>query len=286
MTSLNSRKVLTIGNSFSNSVTCFLPEVVKSVPGCELVLEEASHGGCELHRHWRYIECEESDLVFSMYQDRRWKLREILAREEWDVVTIQQASRYSWKPETYQPYASMICDYIRKHAPQAEIVLQQTWAYRTDDPQLAVYGLWGISQEEMYERLTLAYEQIAKELSLRIIPTGHAVQLARRQQQEPFQAYPPAMLKTLRWPDLPPQAGSLVGKIYWAKNQETGELELHRDTIHLNTRGKFLQACVWFGFLMQRPVEEISFVPTEIGAQDAIFLRDIAAQTLAKYGFS
>ena len=275
-------KILTIGNSFSSSVKVYLPPVVASVPGCELTLEEASHGGCELHRHWKYIECEESDNVFSMYQDRRWKLRELLAREPWDIVTIQQASHYSWKPETYQPYATLIRDYVHQHAPQAEVVLQQTWAYRSDDPRLTVTGLWGINQEDMFERLTDAYRRAARDLGVRVIPTGLAVQLARRLQPEPFQPYSPSLLKTLRWPDLPPQAGALVGTIGWKKDRETGEMALWRDTIHLNARGQYLQACLWFAFLYERPVAEISFVPDQVGNQDAAFLRDVVTRTLAE----
>lgn len=280
MATRSALKILTIGNSFSHSVTVYLPAVVASVPGCELTLEEASHGGCELHRHWKYIECEESDNVFSMYQDRHCKLREILAREAWDIVTIQQASQYSWKPETYQPYATLIRDYVRQHAPQAEVIVQQTWAYRSDDPRLAKTGLWGINQEEMYERLTDAYRRVARELGVRMIPAGLAVQLARRLQPEPFQAYSPTLLKTLRWPDLPPQAGALVGAIGWKKDRESGEMVLGRDTIHLNARGQYLQACVWFGFLYERPVTDITFVPEQIGDQDAAFLREVAAQAL------
>ncbi len=276
-------KILTIGNSFSHSVTVFLPQVVASVPGCELTLEEASHGGCELHRHWKYIECEESDGVFSMYQDRRWKLRELLVKEPWDIVTIQQASHYSWKPETYQPYATKIRDYVLQHAPQAEVVLQQTWAYRSDDPRLLVTGLWGINQEEMYERLADAYRRVAQELGgVRLIPTGLAVQLARRLQPEPFKPYPPSLLKTLRWPDLPPQAGALVGNIGWKKDSETGEMTLWRDTIHLNARGQYLQACMWFAFLYERPVADITFVPEQVGNQDAAFLREVVAKALAE----
>ena len=276
-----SLKILNIGNSFSNSLKVFLPDVVASA-GCELQLEAASHGGCELHRHWKYISDEESDGVYSMYQDRRFKLREILAREQWDIVSIQQASHYSWKYETYQPYAKNIYDYIKRFAPNAEVVIQQTWAYRADDPRLLTSGLWGINQTEMYDRLTDAYRRLSADLGgLRIVPVGLAVQLARAKQEKPFENYSPSLLSTLRWPDLPPQAGSLVGSAAWKKDSE-GKLFIRRDCIHLNKRGEFLQACVWFAKLYGRPVSEVTFKPDMIADDDIEFLKGIAQEAVDK----
>lgn len=275
----SSLKVLNIGNSFTDSLRAYFPQVVESA-GCELKLEAASHGGCELHRHWDYISNEENDGVYSMYQDGRFKMREILARESWDYVSIQQASHYSWKPETYQPFATNIFNYIKRFAPQAQVVVQQTWAYRSDDPRLLVTGLWGINQSEMYERLTGAYCKVASELGVPIVPTGYAVQLARQKQEKSFENYDPALINRLQWPDLPPQAGSLVGRAWWAKNPETGKMGIKRDCIHLNARGQFLQACVWFASLYKRPVAEITFQPAELSNDDIEFLKGIAQEAV------
>ena len=220
-------KVLTIGNSFTDSLSAFWQQVVESA-GCELLFERANHGGCELHRHWDYISNEERDHVYRMYQNYTAKMREILAREPWDVVTIQQASHFSWRAETMQPFAGYIYDYVKKHAPQAEVVIQQTWAYRADDPRIRPGGVWEISewfsetcrkrgiavqpgmyhidQTGMYDALTAAYRKLARELNCRIIPTGFAVQLARKSQKDLFPNYDPELMHTLRWPDLPPQA--------------------------------------------------------------------------------
>ena len=107
-------KVLTIGNSFTDSLTLYFKDVVESVPGCTLHFERANHGGCELHRHWSYIVNEEKDWVYKMYQDRRLAMREVLAKEPWDVVTIQQGSHLSWRAESYQPFATNIYNYVNK----------------------------------------------------------------------------------------------------------------------------------------------------------------------------
>ncbi len=269
-------KLLTIGNSFTWSLRSCFPPVCESA-GVELDLEFANHGGCELSEHWAYVCAEENEPECRMYQDYAYKLREVLAKKPWDVVTIQQASHLSWDYDTFLPYADLLIGYVRKHAPGAEIVIQQTWSYREDAPRLAE---WGFPSAEMHRRLTEAYRKLAEHTGLRMISTGAAVDLARREQPVKFENYDPALLDRLRWPDLPPQAGALVGKCFWRKNA-AGELELVRDTIHLNLRGEYLQACVWFGFLFGRDPREITYVPPEVSDSDASFLRDAASHSLS-----
>ncbi len=299
--SRDSLKVLTIGNSFTDSLSTYFQPVVESA-GCQLLFERANHGGCELHRHWSYIQSEEKDGVYRMYQDYRFKMREILAKQPWDVVTIQQASHMSWRPETYQPFANNIAAYVRQHAPQAELLIQQTWAYRADDGRFAPQGKWKydeyairraaaegltltdeemtVTQDSMYADLTKAYRKLSQEMKLRIIPTGFGVQCAREAEPTRFVNYDPALLTTLRWPDMPAQAGDIVGKLWWGKDEQSGELTLRRDTIHLNLRGEYMQACLWFAFLYEKPVSAVHFVPDSIGAGDAAMLRAAAQRAV------
>ena len=271
--------VLTIGNSFAQSAFVYLPSVVKSAPGCSLHLEGANHGGCSLSRHWRYISEEEKDPSVRRYRNGKSTLRQILQSRKWDIITIQQASHESWRPETYFPCAEKLRDYIKKCAPTAEICIQQTWSYRSDDPRISKGGKWNIDQSEMFARAEKNYADAAKKLGLRVIPTGKAVQNYRSQETRPFE---PRGFSNCRYPDLPPQAGDIVGRTYWRK-QKDGEMRIARDTIHLNDSGNYLQACVWFGFLFDKNPEEISFVPDTIGNSQAAKLRSIAARTLAEF---
>lgn len=270
-------KLLTIGNSFADSAFVFLPKVASSVEGCSIVMERANHGGCELSRHWRYISEEESDSSVKNYNKRT--LKEILNSRKWDFVTIQQASHESWKAESYQPYANNIIGYVNKNAPSAEVLIQQTWSYRLDCPR---FKKWGISQKEMYERLTAAYLKLAKETNLRVIPTGYAVELARATQGYEFKMYDKALLKTLKWPDLPNQSGDLVGQMAWDKAKK-GYLYINVDSIHLNDRGRYLQACVWFGFMFEKDPRLIKYVPKSIADKDAEFLRNVAYTALKDF---
>ncbi len=269
--------VLTIGNSFSDSVAVYLPALAE-FERFPIRLHRADFGGCELERHWRYVEAEEAHAITHIYPG---KLRDILAGRAWDVVTIQQASHFSWRAETYEPFAGNLIAYVKKHAPRAEVAIQQTWAYRADHPQFLPGSDWGISQTEMHEKLTVNYRELARRHQLRVIPTGDAVAAARAESPVRFVNYPPELVNALHWPDLPPQAGDVVGQCFWRKNPDTGKLELVRDLIHLNVRGQYLQACVWFGFLSGRDPQTIAFVPETIDIDDAVFLRARASQALS-----
>lgn len=271
-------KVLTIGNSFAESVFRYLPKIAKA-EGEKLVLEGANHGGCELHRHWSYVEKEEASPDVKMYRNNKMTLKEILKSRQWDIVTIQQASHLSWVADSYFPYAQYLYDYVKKYAPQAEVVIQQTWSYRCDDGRFGK-GQWKITQRQMYEKLSEAYAAAAKKLGIRQIPSGDAVELARERQPYSYKPTDAKIRKALLPPDLPSCAGAIVGNFYWKKNPKTGELEMKNDSIHLSNRGQYLQACVWYGFLFDKDPKDIKFTPESIGSKDAELLRGAASDAL------
>ena len=273
--------VLTIGNSFADSaVKAIVP--LAEFAGKPLNIVKANFGGCELRRHWSYIEAEinnpDNCRIYS-----NGPLSKILAETPWDIVTIQQASHESWRSETFQPYAENICKFVKQYAPQAEIVIQQTWAYRLDHPQFQPGSEWGISQEEMYTRLTRNYKKLSNDLgNLRIIPTGYAVQLARKNQPVKFKMLSDEETSALRYPDIPPQAGALVGRDYYLRDNDTKEFVPKTDRIHLNARGEYPQGMVWLGILFGCDVTNIEYLPEYIGKEDAAFLRTIAQKAIEK----
>ena len=269
-------KLLTIGNSFADSAFKFLPKVAESA-GDKVIMDRANIGGCPLDKHWKLVEKSEQDpAVKPSY--RKYTLRDKLEAQKWDFVTIH----LSWKPESYMPYAKNLQEDVKKYAPQAELVIQQTWAYRFDDNRLKS---WKMSQREMFDKLVDAYDQAAAGLGIRLIPTGEAVQLARETQPVKYVEYDREALKSLKYPDpLPSEAGSFAVGMSWGsrKNKATGENEryIYNDPAHLNDRGRYLQACVWYGFFFDKPTSEIKFVPEGITEEDAAFLRATAQKVL------
>src|SRR5687767_15830370 len=126
-------RLVTIGNSFSGNATRFLGDLAKA-GGHVLVHQPMSVGGASMETHWTKIQANEKDPKdpAGLYGTRA--LSTTLA-EGWDVVTIQQASIKSHDVETYRPFAAQLRDYVKTHAPKAELLLHQTWAYRVDDPR-------------------------------------------------------------------------------------------------------------------------------------------------------
>lgn len=281
--SARSLKVLTIGNSFADSVFSYLPTIVATVPDCELVLDRANIGGCSLERHWHEVEKAEADPDYKPYAGK-YTLKDKLTSQPWDIITMQQVSSLSFKPESHEPWFKNLYDYVRKYAPQAEIVIQMTWAYRDDHnffPKVLPGG-----QEEMFAKLFAAYNQLAANYQLRVIPTGLAVQLARRNQAVKFvpgKIYSKEELAQFAYPELPKESGgSFITGIHWGKNKD-GSRSIRTDLIHLNRRGMYLQACIWFAELYDRNTSVITFVPDKMDPADAAFLRQMAQKARDDY---
>ncbi|MEK6793128.1 MAG: DUF4886 domain-containing protein, partial [Spirochaetota bacterium] len=225
-------------------------------------------------RHWNELKKAESDAAYKPYQ-KRYDLTELLTLDQWDIVTMQQASPLSYQSNSYQPWFSNIYSHVRRHAPQAEIVIQMTWSYRADHSLFTKGDVK--DQNDMFERLSNAYSEVAREYNCRIIPTGLAVQRARAEQPVKFKLHhTQADLAALMYPKLPPEPdGSFIKGYSWKKEKDDA-WKLTSDLIHLNRRGEYLQACVWFAMLFGKRTSEISFVPSGLAEDDAQFLRESA----------
>ena len=291
-------KVLSIGNSFTASVCRQLPPMAAH-EGLPLAYANLFIGGCPLRRHAENLAASAADPSFKPYRlethgfapedglpaEAPASSNELLARGDWDVVTVQQASHESWDYANYQPYGHAVVEAVRAACPRAEVVIQQTWSYRADDDRLRPGGAWGFDQDGMFGRLADAYGRFAADEAIaRQIPTGRAVQLTREREPAPFVPYANADLARFRWPDLPPQAGDVVGRLGWRRNWDAGEMEIGRDTIHLNERGEYLQALVWLGFLFGVDPCGVAYVSPHVGDADARFLRECARDALAAAG--
>lgn len=274
-----SLKVLTIGNSFASSVVGELNRIVKSDPECKLVIKRANLGGCTLERHWREHLKGEKDPNYKPYRNGKNKntLVELLKSDKWDIVTIQQASTGSFKPETYEPYAGNLIGLVRKYAPSAEIVIQQTWSYNQSNFQ---FKRWKIDQKTMYERARDAYEKMAKRYNCRVIPTGLAVQIHREKLGKNLISMPTT--GKYEYPKVP-VTNDLSGYGIWRKDKKTGERVLVRDMSHLNADGRYMQGCLWFSFLYGKDPLKIKYAPAGMKKEQAVHLRQCASEALAKY---
>ena len=293
-------KVLMIGNSFS---VCVLREMPKCAASAGETLDLASLyiGGCPLDRHWSNVE-KASDPDFKPYRfsydyasvkdqkdavvaalGKQTNIPQALAADKWNVVTIQQASPKSPFFETYQPYADQLIAKIRELAPQAEIVIQQTWSYSPYSDRLAK---WNMTPDTMFAAIKDAYGRLAEKGGFRMIPTGEAVQLYRKKLPVDYgKLLTPEEIKALAPPKKISFHGDVVGSSAWgtvdSKDGAGGKPKFRFDTIHLNAAGHYLQACTWLAALFGTDVTKLAYVPASIPAEKAALMRACAAEAVA-----
>ena len=268
-------KVLMIGNSFSICCLKHLPQVAAD-RGVELDLASLYIGGCTLERHWGNVLSNDVNEAFRPYQfDRnrfgahtkgRANICDVLRMAKWDIVTIQQGSHKSWRPESYHPYGDNLVAKIRELAPQAKIYVQETWSYVPWDGR---FKEWGIDQNEMYAKLHDAYGAFAKQHGLAVIPFGTAVQEWRKRLPVKY------------------TENSLGGDVVGGGNQEERDhfkrdkdnnWKINCDPCHLGRKGDYFQALVWARVLFGADLKELKYKPDFVTDSDAKLMREIAME--------
>lgn len=245
-------KVLAVGNSFSANALKYFSGIV-TASGNRTVAKNAMIGGCDFERHMRHADAFESnpnDPEGRPYPGSL-SLKDLLTLEKWDFVTIQQASHKSFKPETFHPHADRLIAYIKKYAPQAEVVIHETWAYRDDHTWFAErekHAGQPDTTDVMYTGVRAAYDGLAKDTGFRLIPCGDAVEAARRDQA--------------------------FGK--------AGKHTLSDDCFHANAAGEYLLGCVWHEFFFGQSVVGNTCVPKSVAAADAVMLQRIAHEVVTE----
>lgn len=284
---LKTVRLLTVGNSFAGNATRYLQEICQS-QGVELILGKANLGGSSLARHAGHLKASLSDpedVAGRPYRGSGGEavpdvsLIELLKSEPWDFVSLQQFSAHSYLPETFEPHAGDLIREIRRYSPRAEILVFQTWAYRSDHPFFVDEEL---SQDRMYERLTEAYDELAERYDLRVIPVGDAFQMARGMPR--FHQVIPDREFNYTDPlpgSLPDQKGSLVVGWHWNTHRETGVQTLRLDAKHGNVAGCYLGACTFFERIISQNSRELKWAPESLAQREAEDLRHAAHKAVA-----
>ena len=224
-------KVLAVGNSFSVDAMEYLWGICNDGGIENIVLGNLYIGGCSLDTHWSKISSNANAYKYYKNTSGKWTstddtaLYDALVDEDWDIITVQQASQNSGKPETYSKLNSIL-NYLRVNCTNenAEFYWHMTWAYQSDSTHSGFAG-YNSDQNTMYQAIINATQtQIAtKEAIAGIIPSGTAIQNLRT---------------------------SYLGD------------KLTRDGYHLNyTDGRYTAALTWFAYLTGGSVEKISWVP-------------------------
>lgn len=215
-------KILSIGNSFSQDAQRYLHRLAK-YEGVEMKTVNLFIPGCPLRTHYLNMLDDMAAYDFQFNGESsglKVSIRQALRSDNWDYVTLQQASSQSARYETYTPYIEAVADYVKKYCPHAKLLIHQTWAYEFNSEKLAKQNKFA-SDTEMFQAVEQAYNKAAEAISAHgIIPSGKAMLTAAH----------------------------------------TGIEKIHRDTYHASLgAGRYLLALVWFKYLTGRDITENTF---------------------------
>jgi len=250
-------KVLMIGNSFSEPVVGNMPPIAKAM-GLKLDIASAMIGGSELERHWNNYLSAQTNAAYRPYhyhrnvcgkKERGCKLNllEAVTTNDWDIITVQQVSHASMAEKTYRPYGDDLVAALRKLAPQAKIVVQETWYYLPYGKRSLDCGV--NVQRLAYAKIAATYADFAARVKAdAVIPTGTAVQLFRER-------LPVVYAEN----DV---GGDVVGNRVTFEKNAAGRWTVAKgsDTCHLSPEGEYLQGLVWTAKLFGADVTACPYV--------------------------
>lgn len=302
-------RLLIFGNSFSNNSTKHLAALAKE-GGKNLSFLNLVKGGCSLEEHAAAIKAaevnpESAQARFYMPRGnaaerfaskKKINVTEAMQAGPWDYVSIQQYSAKSYKPESFEPYAREVIDFIRDNAPEAKILVHETWAYRPDDP---LFKDGTFTPAQMHQALRDNYLSLAKNYGLLFLPIGDAFYAASQTPEWTYVKDTSFDFKNPPKGSLPKQPGSLHAGWIWKKigtNTVTPDvapaseaggtaevpLKFVLDGHHANSAGEYLGSCVWYEFLFQDDVTKLTqYRPSNLTPEQAASLRKIAHETVA-----
>lgn len=241
-------KVLAIGNSFSqDAIEQYLYELAHA-QGDSLVIGNAYIGGCSIDRHYTNLIKDSALYAYRKVvggvrsEQKKVTLKHIIRDEQWDIISLQQASQHSGIPTSFQKL-SQLKNLVQSYTTNlhVEFVWHMTWAY-AEDCQSKKFAPYDYKQRQMYSAIVSTMLGILPVIGQpRIIPSGTAIQLVRHR----------------------------LGDI------------LCRDGMHLSyTLGRYTAACTWCEFLTGKIVDGNPYYPNTISETEAQICQEEAHEAV------
>lgn len=200
----------------------------------EIVLGNLYIGGASLSVHWNNAQTNAPQYRYDKNVDGTWRSRSNttllygILDEDWDIITLQQASGFSGVPSSYSEgnVLQNLIDYVNRHKtnPDAKLVWHMTWAYQADSTHSA-FPTYNRDQLRMFVSIVHAVQKhiVPNEAFSFIIPSGTAIQNLRT---------------------------SYIGDT------------LTRDGYHLSYNlGRYIAGMTWFHAITGMPIDDVSYVP-------------------------
>ena len=242
-------KVLAIGNSFSqDAVEQYLYELA-AAQGDSLVIGNAYIGGCSIDTHYDNLINKKPAYVYRKVVGgvravrNKATLQSIIRDEQWDIITLQQASQLSGISSSFSNLAQLkrlILSYTTNL--HVQFMWHMTWAYSESltEERFAPYDY---DQRKMYSAIVSTMLNVLPAIGgfVRIIPSGIAIQLARYR----------------------------LGDV------------LNRDGYHLSyTLGRYTAACTWCEVLTGRIIDGNRYWPATISTEEATICQEAAHEAV------
>lgn len=242
-------KVLAIGNSFSqDAVEQYLYELA-AAQGDSLVIGNAYIGGCSIDTHYGNLLNKKPAYIYRKVVGgakavrRKATLQSIIRDEQWDIITLQQASQLSGISSSYVHLAQLkrlIQSYTTNL--HVQFMWHMTWAY-SENFKEERFAPYSYDQRTMYSAIVSTMQNVLPAVGgfTRIIPSGIAIQLARYR----------------------------LGDV------------LNRDGFHLSyTLGRYTAACTWCEVLTGRIIDGNRYWPATISQEEAVICQEAAHEAV------
>lgn len=182
-------RILGVGNSFTDDGMMLLPDILREAGAGRVVLGRLYYPGCSLEQHCRFYADDAPCYVYSKSigggawrtVDERSTLVRALTDERWDIVVLQQASHFSGRYASYEPWLERLAAVVWSHNanPDLELAWQMTWAYASDSDHDG-FAAYGRDRQRMYRAILDAVRRMRRDSGITLlVPTGTAVEGAR-----------------------------------------------------------------------------------------------------------
>lgn len=228
-------RILAIGNSFSqDAVEQYLYQLFEAA-GQKVVIGNLYIGGCRLDTHYANSQSGDAKYEYRKVVDGTktnttgTSLLTGLKDENWDCISLQQASGSSGQYSTYTPYLANLITYVKANStnPKAVLMWHATWAYASSSDH-SEFPKYDRDQMTMYNAIQdAACSAMTDHPELTVlIPSGTAIQNGRT---------------------------SYIGDAF------------NRDGYHLEVNfGRYTAACTWYEAISGNSVVGNAYAPASV----------------------
>lgn len=183
---MKSIKLLMIGNSFSEDTSHYASQIASKM-GFSLEITNMYIGGCTLDTHLAKAKAKEGAYDMQVCKNGVWEfnlgktLDDGILLDDYDVITLQQASGFSGIPSSYDGYLEELLAYVKSKARNKNVhyYWHMTWPYSVGSAHCD-FPKYGCDQEKMYQAiLNCVKAKVIGKGFEKIIPAGTAIQNAR-----------------------------------------------------------------------------------------------------------